>query len=76
MQQMFNLEKDYMLCDADVQLGRLLLSEIEQSGNLGQYKRNRQVDRKSRICVYLHNMERNFVSFQFTPSEELWTLIW
>lgn len=76
-QQMFGLEKEYLLCEPAAQLGHLLLSEIERSGNFGQYdERNLQVNRKSRICVYLHNVKRNFVFFQFAPSEVLWAPIW
>ena len=76
-QQMFDLEKDYLLCEPDAQLGHLLLSEIERSGNFGQYdERNRQVNRKSRISLYMHNVKRNFVFFQFAPSEVLWAPIW
>lgn len=76
-QQMFDLEKDHLLCEPDAQLGHLLLSEIERSGNFGQYdKRNLQVNRKSRISVYLHNVKHNFVFFRFAPSEVLWTPIW
>lgn len=76
-QQMFDLKKDFLLCEPNERSGHLLLSEIEQSGNFGQYdKRNRQVNRKSRISVYLHNVKRNFVFFQFDPSEVLWAPIW
>ena len=76
-QQMFGLEYDYLLCEPNERLGRLLLSEIEKSGNFGQYdERNLHMNRKSRACVYLHSVERNFVFFKFAPSEVLWAPIW
>lgn len=76
-QQMFGLENYYLLCEPNENSGRLLLSEIEKSGNFGQYdERNLHVNRKSRISVYVHNVERNFVFFQFAPSEVLWAPIW
>lgn len=76
-QKMFGLEPEFLLCKANERLGKLLLAEIELAGNFGQYdKRNQQVNRKSKIGVYLHNVKRNFVFFKFAPGEVLWAPIW
>lgn len=76
-QQMFDLETEYLLCEANVRYGRLLLSEVEQAGNFGQYdERNQRVNRKRWISVYLHNVKRNFVFFEFAPCEVLWAPLW
>lgn len=75
--QMFGLEREYLLCEPDKHSGRLLLSEIELSGNFGQFdERNQQVNRRSRMSVYQHNVKRNFVYFRLAPSEVLWAPIW
>lgn len=75
--QMFGLEREYLLCEPDMHSGRLLLSEIELSGNFGHFdERNQQVNRRSRMSVYQHNVKRNFVYFRLAPSEVLWAPIW
>lgn len=76
-QEMFELECEFMLCKPNERLGKRLLNEIELAGNFGKYdERNQQVNRKSRMDVYLHNVKRNFVFFKFAPSEVLWAPIW
>lgn len=76
-QEMFRLESEVLLCKPNEKLGKLLLAEIELAGNFGKYdERNQQVNRKSRMDVYLHNVKRNFVFFKFAPNEVLWAPIW
>ena len=76
-QQMFGLEPEFFLCKPNERLGKRLLAEIELAGNFGKYdERNQQVNRKNRMHVYLHNVKRNFVFFEFAPSEVLWAPIW
>ena len=76
-QQVFGLEPEYCLCQPNEKTGKRLLEEIELAGNFGQFdQRNQQVNRKSKLDVYLHNVKRNFVFFCFAPSEVLWAPIW
>ena len=76
-QRMFRLESEYWLCQPNERLGKRLLAEIELAGNFGKYdERNQQVNRKSKMDVYLHNVKRNFEFFKFAPSEVLWAPIW
>lgn len=76
-QRMFGLESEFWLCQPNERLGKRLLAEIELAGNFGKYdERNQQVNRKNRMHVYLHNVKRNFVFFEFAPSEVLWAPIW
>ena len=76
-QRMFGLESEFWLCQPNERLGKRLLAEIELAGNFGKYdERNQQVNRKNRMHVYLHNVRRNFVFFEFAPSEVLWAPIW
>lgn len=76
-QQVFGLEPEYCLCQPNEKTGKRLLEEIELAGNFGQFdQRNQQVNRKSKLDVYLHNVKRNFVFFGFAPSEVLWAPIW
>lgn len=76
-QRMFGLEHEFWLCQPNERLGKRLLAEIELAGNFGKYdERNQQVNRKNRIDVYLHNVKRNFVFFEFAPGEVLFAPIW
>lgn len=76
-QKMFGLEPEFWLCQPNERTGKCLLAEIELAGNFGQYdKRNQQVNRMSKIGVYLHNVKRNFVFFKMASSEVLWAPIW
>lgn len=76
-QRMFGLESEFWLCQPNERLGKRLLAEIELAGDFGKYdERNQQVKRKNRMHVYLHNVKRNFVFFEFAPSEVLWAPIW
>lgn len=76
-QRMFGLESEFWLCQPNERLGKHLLAEIELAGNFGKYdERNQQVNRKNGMHVYLHNVRRNFVFFEFAPSEVLWAPIW
>lgn len=76
-QRMFGLESEFWLCQPNERLGKRLLAEIELAGNFGKYdERNQQVNRKNGMHVYLHNVRRNFVFFEFAPSEVLWAPIW
>mgnify|MGYP004581773315 FL=1 len=76
-QRMFGMEPEFWLCQPNERLGKRLLAEIELAGNFGKYdERNQQVNRKSRMDVYLHNVKRNFVFFEFAPGEVLFAPIW
>lgn len=76
-QRMFGLESEFWLCQPNERLGKRLLAEIELAGNFGKYdERNQQVNRKNRMDVYLYNVKRNFVFFEFAPGEVLFAPIW
>lgn len=76
-QRMFGLESEFWLCQPNERLGKRLLVEIELAGNFGKYdERNQQVNRKNRMDVYLYNVKRNFVFFEFAPGEVLFAPIW
>ena len=76
-QTVFGLEDTYLVCPPDEKNGRILLAEIERSGNFGKFdKRNSGVDDCNGIARYLRNLKRNLQVFAFCPSEVLWSPIW
>lgn len=76
-QTVFGLEDAYLVCPPDEKNGRILLAEIERSGNFGKFdKRNSGVDECNGIVRYLRNLKRNLQVFAFCPSEVLWSPIW
>ena len=75
--QMFELEPEFCLCQPNERLGKRLLAEIEMAGNFGKYdERYKDVNRKKKMDLYLHNVKRNFVFFELAPCEVLWAPIW
>ena len=76
-QRIFELEDDYLLCEPNEKMGRMLLTEIKRSGNFGYYDaRNRGVNRQSKLSVYWHNVSRNVIFFRFAPSEVFFAPFW
>ena len=76
-QRIFELEDDYLLCEPNEKMGRMLLTEIKRSGNFGHYDaRNRGLNRQSKLSVYWHNVSRNVIFFWFAPSEVFFAPFW
>lgn len=76
-QRIFELEDDYLLCEPNEKMGRMLLTEIKRSGNFGHYDaRNLGVNRQSKLSVYWHNVCRNVIFFRFAPSEVFFAPFW
>lgn len=71
----FAMDKDYFLCAANEQHGRLLLSEILMAGNFGQYD-ERNKHSHGRWTNGLQNVKRNVRFLRYYPSEVLWSPFW
>lgn len=76
MQVVFGLEKEYVLCEADEKIGRLLLSEIMDGGNFGKYSENKGVHSDSAFVRGIRHWERNVKFFMLAPWEILCSPLW
>ena len=72
MQEVFCLPRENMLCEPDEKLGRLILREIEISGNFGQYD-NRAQKGESVWKRFCRTNASNFRFIRYFPEEVLCT---
>lgn len=73
LQEVYQLEDEYLLCEPDVKAGRFLLDEIMLAGNFGQFDaRYRGADDDSRLKRFLRKMRRQSRFILQYPSEVLW----
>ena len=76
-QEVFGLQKEYMLCEPDEKAGRFLLDEIMRAGNFGQYDpRIRDAHSSGSMMLYMKNVKRIFSMVRYYPSEVLWAPFW
>lgn len=74
LQEVFGMEKRYMLTAPNEKEGRFLLSEIMLAGNFGQYdKRLKHKRGESTLHWGLRKVKRNFRFVRSYPSEVLWS---
>ena len=72
MQQVFGLEREYLLCEPSEKYGRLLLDEVMLSGNFGhQDKRIKRRQKESAIHRFMRIGVYNCRVMSFSP----WTVI-
>lgn len=76
MQVVFGLEKEYVLCEADEKIGRLLLSEVMDGGNFGKYNENKGLHSDSAFVRGIRHLERNVKFFMLAPWEILCSPLW
>ena len=73
LQQVFQLEDEYLLCKPNVRAGKFLLDEIMLAGNFGQFDaRYRNSDDDSRLKRFMRKMRRQSRFILQYPSEVLW----
>ena len=76
-QEVFGLQKEYMLCEPDEKAGRFLLDEIMRAGNFGRYDpRIRDAHSGGSLMLYMKNVKRIFSMVRYYPSEVLWAPFW
>lgn len=77
MEQCFGLAREHMLCPPDVLEGLLLLSEIMQAGNFGQFDRRmlRSKD-ETQLQTFVRKTRRTFHFVTHYPGEILWSVPW
>lgn len=72
MQEVFCLKRECMLCEPDQKLGRLILREIELSGNFGQHD-ERAEDGESTRKRFVRTNTANLRFMRYFPEEVLCT---
>lgn len=74
MQEVFGLEREYMVCEPDERSGRFLLEEILKAGNFGhadvRLKRDRYGNRFRLMWGWMRHTWR---LFRYYPADVLWT---
>lgn len=76
-QEVFGLQKEYMLCEPDEKAGQYLLDEIMRAGNFGQYDpRIREAHSAGMSKLYMNNVKRISDMVKYYPSEVLWAPFW
>lgn len=76
-QEVFGLQKEYMLCEPDEKAGQYLLDEIMRAGNFGQYDpRIRDAHSAGMLKLYIKNVKRISDMVRYYPSEVLWAPFW
>lgn len=77
MKKVFALEDESLICKADESVGRLLLDEIMQGGNFGQYdEKIKGLHGGTAIGRSLCGLKRNMKFFMLGPWEVLSSPLW
>lgn len=71
MQEVFRLDKEFLLCVPDEKYGRFLLEEVMQSGNFGHGNEKYRIS-SSALMRYLYNIKRDIRTLRICPHEALW----
>ena len=76
LQQVYGMDRRYLLTEPDEREGRFLLDEIMLAGNFGHYdKRFQRKENENTLHRALRKMKRNFRFVTNYPSEVLWSPI-
>ena len=74
MQEVFGLEREYMVCEPDDRSGRFLLREIMQAGNFGHADARLSNERyKNRVALMWGWMRHTWRLLRYYPADVLWT---
>lgn len=77
LKEVFALEDTRMICIPDEQLGRLLLDEVLQGGNFGQYSIKQHGLREKNVIIRTYNYtKRRLRFFAMAPEEVICAPLW
>lgn len=76
MQEVFGLDREYLLCEPDEKYGRKFLDIVIIGGNFGQYDRRNQHGTENVLQRGFRNMKHNVQLLKDYPSEVLWAPLW
>lgn len=71
MKNVLGLDDLYLLCGADEDYGRFLLTEVMKSGNFGHGNKEDRIS-GSALKRYLYNIKRDIRTVKICPHEALW----
>lgn len=76
MQEVFGLEREYLISDPVEKEGRYILAEVMEGGNFGHHdNRIRKVGRGKWMSVFA-TLQHTLHMLRRYPSEVLWVLVW
>ena len=76
MQQVFGLEKEYMICEPQEDEGRFILSEVMEGGNFGHYDERLSSDQGGKLQTMKKVVKHNVHLMRHYPSEIIWPPVW
>lgn len=76
MQEVFLMPRELMLCEPDPKVGKILLADMLESGNMGKYHSNKTANRRNRMTLHWTNFKRNMAFLSISPSEVLASPVW
>ncbi len=77
MQQVFDIDREFLLCESNATEGEFLLGEILRGGNFGQYDdRIKHISIDNRWSNGVENLKRNLTYLKRYPGEVVWMPLW
>lgn len=76
LQEVFGLEKEYMICEPLVSEGRFILSEVMTGGNFGYHDKRLSSDKRGKLQTLKKVIKHNAHLMRHYPAEILWPPIW
>ena len=76
MQEVFALERQYMICEPLEREGRFILMEVMAGGNFGHHDERINKSRHSKIDTVKAICKHNWHLMQHYPSEVIWPPVW
>ena len=76
LQEVFGLEKEYMICEPLVSEGRFILSEVMAGGNFGHHDERLLSEKGGKLQTLKKVIKHNAHLMRHYPAEILWPPIW
>ena len=76
MQEVFGLEREYMLCEPDEREGGFLLKEVMLNGNFGHHDERKHHIHNKWIEPFITRLQHNRHLIMHYPAEFFWAPIW
>ena len=76
MQEVFGLEKEYLICKPLESEGRFILSEVIEGGNFGHYDERLSSARGGKLQTVKKVMKHNVHLMHHYPMEIIWPPVW
>ncbi len=76
MREVFGMEEKYMICAVDEKRGRMLLSQVMQTGNFGKMDKVQKEARSTTAGSVKYKLSQWWELLKFYPEETLSAPLW